>query len=242
MTITRLVGINILFILLLICVASAVPDTTVTAVTNKQADFSATGALAGSQGWFSWGYNQNMYWTTPNQTVGVGGTFTDFQFGSPMLTGESYNVSACDSTGCDPTPAMFAVPKATMLPITHYGSMLIPMLRSGFNVTQVASLIIIPYTLQMVDVGVTDTSGASGIVWGIFFLFVFAGYWLRGKGILLPSYLAIISGVILFGGAQIGSVYPDVSPIQIAPIFTTIGLPLLMIGFAGVFVSWFFNK
>jgi len=222
-------------ILMLSSVVSAVPTMSAIAlgdITSNVVTFHATGGT--SPCWFSWGYGSNRYWTTPNQTIN--GDFTDTQTGSPMLTGETYTVTACDSTGCDPTPESFAVPKARMINATHYGSAVITIMRSGFDIGVVAPIIIMPYAAIMSSSSTVVSTGAASVVWGLFFTFVFAGYWLRGRGIMLPAILAIMSGTLLIGTSAVGS------PIAIAPIFASMGLPLLIIGIAGVATSWFSNK
>lgn len=205
----------------------AVPTTLpVTGLTNQQVTFNANGGS--TTGWFMWGYGTNFYWTTPNQTVS--GSFSDNQFSAPMLTSTSYNVKACDVTGCGNAVA-FAVPKATMLPQTHYGTATMTVWRSGFNITQVAGIILTPYSGTMATpVGGMDN--ANSIIWGMLFFFIFAGYWLRGNGVVMPSIMAIISGAALFGSAAM-------NPLGISPIFMSAGIPLLIVGIAGIAFTWF---
>ena len=233
MTTTKLLF--LIGVLLLVATATAVPTMSPVAggdVNNKQVVFHATNGVAPC--WFSWGYGTNLYWTTPNQSAT--GDFTDTQYGSPMLTGESYMVTACVSTGCDLTPEAFTVPTATVIKQTNFGADIMAIMRSGFNTTVVASYILVPYALIMSDSSSSVSSGAASIVWGIFFMFIFVGYWLRGKGIMLPAILAIMSGTLLISTTN------SISPIAVAPIFTSMGLPLLIIGIAGVATSWFSNR
>jgi hypothetical protein len=119
-----------------------------------------------------------------------------------------------------------------MLPITHFGDDVITLWRSGFNVTRMADVIIKPYAMTISSESTWRGDGA-GIVWGLFFFFLFVGYWLRGKSILMPSILAVISGTFIIGQSIAGT------GIIVAPIFLTMGIPLLVIGIAGVFFSWF---
>jgi hypothetical protein len=214
-------------LILLVSVVSAVPTTTaVNNITAGQATFHGTGGV--SPCWFSWGYGTNLYWTTPNQTVSGG--FADTQTGSPMLSGVSYNVKACDSTGCG-NVVSFAVPKATMINATHFGTAALTIMRSGFNVYTASTLVITPYAQGLSGLSSVFTTGAASWIWGIFFAFIFIGYWLRGKGIMMPAILAIMAGTVIVA-----------SPIQVDPMFISMGFPLLAIGLAGVFVSWISNK
>lgn len=214
-------------LILLVSVASALPTTlAVTNITAGSATFSGTGGVAPC--WFSFGYGTNMYWTTPNQSVS--GAFSDIQTGSPMLAGTSYNVRACDSTGCG-NIVSFSVPKATMINATHYGTAAFKIMRSGFNLYTASQLVITPYAEGLSGSSSVFTTGAASYVWGIFFTFIFIGYWLRGKGIMMPAILAIMAGTVIVA-----------SPIQVDPMFISMGFPLLAIGLAGVFVSWISNK
>ena len=221
-------------IFLLICLAfcltptvSAITTEPVTNISAGSAEFHGSGAV--SPCFFSWGYGPNLYWTTPNQSVS--GDFSDTQFGSPMMSGTSYNVKACDSTGCGAVVS-FAVPKSSPINSTYFGTGIFTIMRSGFDVYTAASLVLTPYGTIMDDTNTgTFSPTAASFIWGIFFSFVFIGYWLRGKGIMLPAILAIMSGIVLVA-----------SPIQVDPIFLSMGFPLLAIGLAGVFVSWISNK
>ena len=221
----RIFFVAMLMIISLASIASAVPTTlAVTGISAEQVTFSATGG--NTVGWFVWGYGNNYYWTTMNQTVS--GAFSDIQVGAPMLTGTTYNVKACDVTGCgDAVP--FIVPNATMLPITNYGLYAKTIWKSGMNITQVANIILTPYAQIMSD-PLGTVADANSIIWGIFFFVIFVGYWLRGNGIMLPSIMAIVSGGALFSGTL---------ALGISPAFMNIGFPLLIVGLAGVFFSWF---
>ena len=214
-----------LTLVMLVGVASALPTTG--AVTNISAGVvTFNGAGATSPCWFSFGYGTNFYWTTPNQSTS--GAFSDTQTGSPMLSGMSYNVRACDSTGCGNTVS-FAVPKAGQINATNFGSTTMTIMRSGFNPYTATSYIITPYAAAFS--GAAATTNGAMIVWGLFFSFIFVGYWLQGRGVLLPAIMAIISGTAL-----------TLSPIAVDPMFMAAGYPLLAIGLAGVFVSWISNK
>jgi hypothetical protein len=218
----------LILVMMVVGVVSALPTTG--AVTNISAGVvTFNGAGGVSPCWFSFGYGTNMYWTTPNQSVS--GSFSDTQTGSPMLSGMDYNVRACDSTGCGNVVA-FTVPKAGQINATDFGSTTMIIMRSGFNPFTAASLVITPYAgaFQGSASSLLTPFGAS-IVWGLFFSFVFVGYWLQGRGILLPAILAIMSGTAL-----------TTSVIAVDPMFMAAGYPLLAIGLAGVFVSWISNK
>lgn len=221
---------------LLLCVAimvspvAAVIDVSIVSSNNGEVVFKATGASG--TGRFIWGASDNYYWTTPNQTV-VGGEFTDSQLGAPMLTGETYKVKACDDTGCS-VPLAWTVPEARMINITNFGAGVRTMWRSGFNITKVMNLIIVPYIAPFSDVFGTSSELSTGIIVGILFLFIFAGYWLRGQGFMLPAIMAIVSGAMIWGAGGIAMQLPDE--------FKQLAFPLMVIGFAGVVISLISNK
>lgn len=225
----------VVFFALVLCAVvtvSAVPNTAaVSDQTANSVTFHGTGCAGTCR--FLWGYQDNYYWSTPNQTAV--GNFEDIQFSSPMLTGETYNVKACDETGCDTTPVSFVVPDATPINATRYGVNALSIWRSGFNITEIGTKLLSPYVGSMVDLGQSDTSAATGIVWGVFFSFLFFGYWLRGRGVLLPSILAMIAGFFIIANSVAGMAGTNI--IQVAPVFVAAGIPLMIIGLAGVFVS-----
>ena len=222
-------------VLLLVGIVSGAPVTVAIPPGDISAGvvtFHGTGGVAPC--WFSWGYDTNLYWTTPNQSVN--GDFTDTQTGSPMLAGMSYNVRACDSTGCGNVVA-FTVPKATLMNATHFGDTAMTIMRGGFNVFTVSNIILTPYAEGLSGIASTIvgqptfTSTAAGWIWGVFFTVIFVGLWLQNRGIMIPAILAIMAGTLL-----------TTSIIAVSPAFMSAGLPLLVIGLAGVFTSWFSNK
>jgi len=213
-------GLAIIGLLILVAVVSGLPTTgAVTNITNGQAIFHATGA--GSDGWFEWGsYSGDYYkWVTPNQTYA--GSYWEMQIGAPMLSGATYYVRACDETGCG-AEVSWVVPAATLPNRTSYGAGLIQIMRSGFNMSVVLPAIVYPYT--------TTVPGGAPVTWGVLFFFVFAGYWLKPRDIILPCFLAMIAGgAIWLGNASLG----------VPPEFASVGQGLMYAAIAGIAVSWF---
>ena len=205
---------------LLLVPAGAAPVTQpVTDISNRQVTFNAN-AGAGTTGWFEWGTFTGgpYYWTTPNQTI-AGATFWDYQYGTPMLAGETYYVRACDEDGCG-AEVMFVVSEPSMLNITHFGSGVTTIMRSGLNLTQSWPLVIKPYT------GTMSTSA----VFGLLFFFIFSGIWVRTKDITLTTMLASFSA----GGIWLGS-----SAIGAPPDFVWVGFMLFVVSLAGLFYALF---
>jgi hypothetical protein len=228
MTTNFRIPIIVFVVLLMMSAASATSTMTSATATSEQAVF--VGNCGEPPCMFKWGYGTNLYWTTPNQTVT--GSFSDNQWGSPMLTGTSYNVCACDNTSCS-SPMSFDVPKSTNVNQTAFGSGLLGIMRSGFNTTAIASVIMVPYYASL-----GNNAYAQSVVWGFFFFFVFVGYWLRGRSIMMPAILAIIVGVFIVTDAASGIAGMSGVSLPVADVFVAAGIPLLMIGFGGVFFSW----
>lgn len=204
-----------LALIALICVCGAVPTTNaVTGVTNRQATFN----MAGGAGtcWFTWGNSatNQMYHTVNSTTCN---SFT--QFGSPLLTSYTYYVKACDSTGCG-NAVSFTTPAATVSNRTYFGEGLITIFQSGFNVTQSTSIVLSPYTNTM----------TAPVTWGLLFLFIFLGLWIKPKDITIPMIVAFIAG---------GAIWSGTSALGIPPEFADLGMGLMYAAMAGVIFSWF---
>lgn len=221
MLLTKVIPVVLLFLIFILPVV-AVPTTgVVTDLTPGQVTFHATGGSG--EGWFQWGQQSGGHyiWSTLNQSVS--GSFTDTQYGSPMLTGKTYYVIACDSTGCGSEVA-FTVPAATPIAQTTYGSDLRTVMKGGFNLSQTIPLMVKPYTNQ-----IGGTYGAA-IIWGMLFMFIFTGYWMRTGDITIPMMLALLFGAsMIWGSAGWG----------MPPLFMDIGIGLCAASLAGMFFSWF---
>lgn len=200
----------------LICVCGAAPATgSVTGVTSSQATFNKAGGS--SDCWFMWGSSAtNLIYATPNDTS-CANTYT--QTGSPLLTSYNYYVKACDLTGCGVAVA-FSTPAGTMSNRTYYGTGLLTIFRSGFNVTQSVPIILSPYTSTL----------TAPVMWGLLFFFIFAVMWIRGKDVTIPMMLAFIAG---------GAIWAGTSALGIPPEFADLGQGLVYASLAGLLFSWF---
>jgi hypothetical protein len=205
-------------------VAAVTVTAPVTDMTRNKVTFNRIGGTQPC--WYSWGVGTNYYWTTPNLTV----CGSDTQTSAPMLTGETYNVRACDTDGCA-AAVSFTVNESRMIPRTNYGSGVVSIWRSGFNVTQASSAILDPYVASLSTV-YADASIAFII--GILFFFIFVGYWLRTGSFLIPAILGLVAGGIIVGAGGIGANMPSE--------FRQVAYVLMIIGFAGIFLSWVTNK
>jgi hypothetical protein len=219
-----LVGIFLAVIILIGVVGAAPAMVSVWPCTCTTVTFNANGAAAGDA-WFQWGQRTTgpYIWITPNQTIGAG-TFSDYQYGPPMLTGNTYYVIPCDTTGCGAEAAFF-VPNATKINQTYFGTDLVKIMRGGFNITTTAGYIMKPFTAPY------PSAVAAAVPYGLLFFFILSGMWLRGRDMLIPMMLVMVSGMgLMWGGTGLG-VPPD--------FITYVGQPLMYIGVAGVIFSWF---
>jgi hypothetical protein len=209
----------IMAIVLISCVGicGAVPTTdAASGVTTREATFNSHGGA--TMCWFTWGGSStgNLIYSTPNDSSCSG---TYLQLGSPLLTSFTYYVKACDVTGCG-NAISFTTPPATISNRTYYGDGVIAMARSGMNVTQIMSLILVPYTSTI----------TAPITWGMLFLFIFLGLWIKPKDITIPLILAFIAG---------GAIWSGTSALGIPPEFVDIGQGLMYAAVAGLVFSWF---
>jgi hypothetical protein len=96
-------------------------------------------------------------------------------------------------------------------------------MRGGVNISQVATIIVKPFTASF------PTPMANAVPYGLVFFFILSGMWLRGRDMLIPTMIALVSGgLIWLGGSALG-IPPD--------FITLVGQPLLYIGIAGFFWS-----
>jgi hypothetical protein len=207
-------------ILLLIGVVCAVPTTQpVTDIGAGKVTFNANGGSG--EGWFKWGSasGYNYFWTTPNQSVS--GAFTDYQEGMPMISGKTYYVVACDSTGCG-NQVSFVVPDATPLNQTKYGSGATTIMRSGLNLTKSLPLMVVPYTSQL-----------GFWTYALLFFFIFSGWWMRQGDITIPMIAALVFGFTIWGAGAVGS------GMGIPPEVMNIGIGMIIASVAGLFFSLF---
>jgi hypothetical protein len=208
-------------------VVYAAPSVSITNASPDYVYFQASGASTGTWGQFKWGafHNGPYYWSTPNQTIN-GTTFTDFQYGPPMMTGATYYVVACDGTGCG-SSATFTVPAAQLPPQTAFGLPLLTLLHQGIDVGDLLNDIVAPYTQPLYSAN-GGLSISASLIWGSLFFFIFVGLWLRPKDILIPCILAFIAG-----GFIMTSAYGI--PVQ----FMQVGQGLMYASVAGIVISWF---
>lgn len=212
---TNYIGLVILALIACISVCGALPTTdAVTGLSNREVTFNMHGGA--TECWFMWGGStSNMIYHTTNDTSC--GAYV--QYGSPLLTSYTYYVKACDVTGCG-AAVTFTTPAATVSNRTYFGTGLVTIFKSGFNVTQSMSVVLSPYTNTM----------TAPITWGLLFLFIFLGLWIKPKDITIPMILALVAG---------GAIWSGTSALGIPPEFADLGQGLLYAALAGLLFSWF---
>lgn len=208
---------------LILLVAAAPVTNAPTDVSCRSVTFNAAGGAAGLA-WFEWGPKTGgpYIWTTPNQTIGAGG-FTDYQWGPPLLTCTTYYVRACDTTGCGAEQS-FSTPAASPINQTHFGSDVVQIMRGGFNISQTAAVIVKPFSASF------PSPVSNAVPYGLVFFFILSGMWLRGRDMLIPTMISMVSGgMIWLGGSALG----------VPPEFVVIGQTLVYIGIGGFIWSLF---
>lgn len=210
----------VIILLMLIGCVSALPTTQAcTDLTAGHATFNAINGVG--NGNFKWGMTSgyNYVWSTPNQSVA--GAYTDYQEGIPMISGKTYYVVACDSTGCG-NEVSFVIPAATPLAQTNFGEGATTIMRSGFNVTKMLPIIVAPYTSQI-----------GFWTWALLFFFIFSGWWMVQGDITIPMLVSIVFGFMLVGAGAAGA------GIGIPPEVINIGIGLIIASIAGLAFSLF---
>jgi hypothetical protein len=195
-----------------VCMAAPVTDAA-TGVSNRAVTMNMHGAVGAC--WYEWGGTGNLLYSTGY--LSTCGAYE--QWGAPLLSSTVYDVRACDTTGCGNTVA-FTTSAATVSNRTYYGTGVLTMMKSGMNVTQVMTVILEPY----------NNTITMPVTWGMLFLFIFLGLWIKPKDITIPLILALISGAAIWSGT---------SALGIPPEFADIGQGLMYAAVAGLVFSWF---
>jgi len=183
--------------LLLESVTAAPTTGAASLISSNNATFTMTGA--GTVCWFEWGMQtgDDMTWKTTNATPAAG-VCTLTVRGSPYIGGEVFYYRACDETGCGAS-ATFTPPKVTPIPTSTYGSTFENLTQNNFDITLIGGATMAPYMWLLPTF--------QSLIWGLIFMFIFIGLWLRGREIGTVTILGFIVGVLLFSptyGLDIG--------------------------------------
>jgi len=190
----RSVLISFIFLLLLVGLAAAVPNTLpATMVGNNNFTLNADGGVGNT--YFRYGTVSGNYVIQTLNVDPTKGYFSN-ETGSPITPSTIYYAVACDSTGCDSSPVTFTTGAMIPLPTSTLGTAITNMTQSRFNINFMPANILIPYTWLFPD----DTKEMSiTIVFGMFFFFIYIGLWLRTRSVATGVILGLVtSSFILF--------------------------------------------
>lgn len=194
----------------------------VSLIGNNNVTFSATSAE--SQAWFEYGMTSATLnvWT---QNVTASGAYTWTEVGSPLTSGETYYVAACDNTGCGSTQS-FTILAADPVPTTTYGFIIQNASQNRFNVIMIAANTLGPYAWLF-----PDSAKALGIaiVTGIILFAVFFGLAIRTRSVVIPIVVGLISAPYFLYNNQ-GLMW------GIPPEFTAIAQGITYACVAGIFM------
>lgn len=202
--------------------SSALPTTgAATLVGSNNATVTMTGAATTC--WFEWGMlaGDSMTWKTPNNTPAAG-VCTYTIRGSPITGSTVWYFRACDATGCG-ADGTFTTAAVTAIPTSTYGATFENLTDTNFDITLIGAATMAPY------MWILPTYHA--LIWGLVFMFLFVGIWLRGRDMGYIVIFALIIGVILFSSASYGIA------VGVPQEFADIGQGIVYAAVAGVILS-----
>jgi hypothetical protein len=172
-------------ILLLVCSVGALPVTgAASAVSSNNVTLAAAGTT--TTAWFEYGMTSgSLIWRSPNETAS--GAYSKRLYGSPLMGGQKFYYRICDVTGCG-AESFFTLAVVTPQPQTTFGYIYRNVTDSGFDPSIVAFNAMEPY--------MWPASPSRSVIWGLVFLFIFAGLWMRGKDVTIPVVLGLVVGFI----------------------------------------------
>lgn len=204
----------------LVAIAGAFPTTgAATGITSNGFNSTLTG-VTGTDCWVEWGdFPSGENWATPNATA-VAGTADVSVLGSPIYGGESVYYYGCDLTGCG-NEQHVTISSITPMPTTTFGKPLTNITRSRWDIQVVMFSLLAGYT----------TVTTSTVLFGIAFLFLMIGIWMRTRSVRLIAILGIIiSPFIMYGSTGLMLGIPSVGQ--------AVAQGLLAAGLAGVLFSF----
>ena len=177
---------------LLVATCSAVPTTGVaSAISSNNFSSTATG-VTGSNAWIIWGQSTgNENWNTGNVTA-TAGSATILVWGAPLIGGRTVYFKACDTTGCG-NERTAAIPAITPLPVPTYGDPMRRVITSHFGLPNISAEIPGAYTM---------TGAPVLLIWGIMYICVFVGFWLRTRTVRLGFFIVLLTAAFIFSASQ----------------------------------------
>ena len=209
--------------LVLVSCASALPTTNAaTDVGNNNFTLHGSG-ITGTSGWFQWGLGEGQSWAhTPNRTA-TAGSISYTMRGSPITGCTTFYYRACDTTGCGSEISLMTL-EVTPLPHTTFGDFALNITENAFEPQNAFWNAMRPYTSVT-----TDT-----IFYGIIFMMVIIGIWLRTRG----TAVATMFGVILAGLFASSAVALQLG---LPPEFLAVGQAMLYLSLTGAVMMFTFK-
>ena len=122
-------------------------------------------------------------WMSSNSSLS-GGAADVRVWGAPLIGGRTVYYKACDSTGCSSEKTV-AIPTVTPLPVPTYGDQLRRISDSHFG---------LPNITAEIPVALTSALGwPILLIFGIIYVAIFAGLWLRVRTVRMPLMVAFIA-------------------------------------------------
>jgi hypothetical protein len=218
MTCSKIVPFLIL-IVLLVGVVSALPTTgAASGITSNNFTIGVAGASGPT---FIWYGTQSGYpiWKSDNYTT-AGGVVSIVVWGSPIMGGQTYYATACDSTGCG-NQVSFSTLAITPVPTHGYDAGFNTIVVSHWNLMAITSAIIGAYTASI----------PTTIVFGIIFGFIIIGFWRQMRSVRLISILLMILSPLIM--------YPTTGLMLGMPgVMQSLGAMMFACGLAGILLSF----
>lgn len=204
----------------IVMVATAAPTTGVATGITSNGFNSTLAGVSGTDCWIEWGdFSGGENWATPNATA-IAGSADISVLGSPIYGGESVYFRGCDTTGCG-NERQVTISVITPMPTTTFGKPLTNITRSRWDIRVVMFSLLSGYTT------VTPTT----VLFGIAFLFLMIGIWMRTKSVRLIAVLGIIiSPFIMYTSSGLMLGMPSIGQ--------AVAQGLLAAGIAGVLFSF----
>ena len=184
----------IVLLFLLAIPAGAVPSgTSVSDVGNNNVTFSASG-FDSAGGWFEYGLTAQSMNAWTSMEIPNASAITWTETGSPLTTNTTFWVTACDSTGCDPTAVSFTTSGATPFPVTTYGYLITNATKNKYNTLMFVTNWGMPYVwLWPANAMVFGIS----VVTAVILFCVYYGAVIRNRGVSVPVSLGIVTAPFL---------------------------------------------
>lgn len=189
----------------------AVPTTgAASAISSNNFTSTATGVSGGSA-WVIWGHSSGNENFNTGNTTATGGSSTIMVWGAPLIGGRTVYYKACDVTGCG-NERTVSIPAITPLPVPTFGDPLRSVITSHFAIINITAAIPAAYGL---------TGSPIILLWGIMYLCVFVGFWLRTRSVGLALFMVLLT--VPFLASEYAGLY--------------LGMPSIAVGFIALLAA-----